>query len=464
MSNTARMGQQTHVPGEETDQVTALQSRIVQLEAQLARYQSRQMVTLEHRLDTLLAICSVLIVTREVNSILDLVVRSAVELFPGTSGIMIYLADMYTKQLTLRASTRNSYTGATIHPGRGLGGRAFLAPRAMLMIDQELETALGELTPEHREQLVAQLRVWPPTSALMAPLRHEGKRLGAVVLYGGVNDHMFHPRDLPFVQALADLVSVALAESHHQVHAATLQQNLAQTQAQLLQSAKLAAVGELAASVAHEINNPLYAARNSLYLIDQEIPAEASYRPLMDIAQGELGRIARIVTRMSDFYRPTRAELQPTDVNELITDTLELVQTHIRHGRISVITDLAAELPQVTAHSDQIRQVLLNLMLNACDAMPKGGTLTTRTQLLASSDDEGEMILMQLADTGNGIPEEHLPHIFEPFYTTKASGTGLGLAISAHIATQHGGRIDVDSTVGNGTTFSITLPVKTSMD
>ena len=464
MSNTARMGHKSHTPDEETDDIAALQSRIAQLEAQLARYQSRQMATLEHRLDTLLAICSVLIVTREANSILDLVVRSAVELFPGTSGIMIYLADVYTKQLTLRASTHNANTGVTINPGRGLGGRAFLAPRAMLMIGQELDIALEELDPDRREQLISQLRVWPPTSALTAPLRHEGKRLGALVLYGGVNNHMFHPRDLPFVQALADLVSVAIAESHHRVQAANLQQDLAQTQAQLLQSAKLAAVGELAASVAHEINNPLYAARNSLYLIDQEIPPEASYRPLMDIAQGELSRIARIVTRMSDFYRPTRAELQPTDLNTLITDTLELVQTHIRHGRISVITDLEADLPQVTAHSDQIRQVLLNLMLNACDAMPKGGTLTTRTQLLSSAEDEGEIILMQLADTGNGIAEEHLPHIFEPFYTTKASGTGLGLAISAHIATQHGGRIDVESTVGQGTTFSITLPVTASID
>lgn len=235
-------------------------------------------------------------------------------------------------------------------------------------------------------------------------------------------------------------------------HAETRAQ-LNATQAQLLQSAKLAAVGELAASVAHEINNPLYAARNSLYLIDQDLPADSPQRTFLEIAQNELGRISRIITRMRDFYRPSRDELELVDVGAILESTIELVQTHLRHGAVSVEADFAQNLPPVVAHVDQIRQVFLNLMLNACDAMASGGVLRVTTR--ASNGN----VQIDIADTGIGIASDHLEHIFEPFYTTKSSGTGLGLAISCHIVAQHGGHIDVESEVGRGTTFAITLPI-----
>jgi two-component system NtrC family sensor kinase len=230
-------------------------------------------------------------------------------------------------------------------------------------------------------------------------------------------------------------------------------------QAQLLQSAKLAAVGELAASVAHEINNPLYAARNSLYLVEQDLPPDAPQRQFLGIAQTELARIARIITRMRDFYRPARKELEPTNLNELLADTIELVYTHLRHGQVAVASDFEPNLPPLIAHADQLRQVFLNLMLNACDAMPHGGRLTITTTLL-NGEQHDPMICIQIIDTGTGIAPEHRPHLFEPFYTTKPQGTGLGLAISAHIITQHGGTITVDSTVGVGSTFIVTVPTR----
>ncbi|MEP7189393.1 MAG: ATP-binding protein, partial [Roseiflexaceae bacterium] len=203
----------------------------------------------------------------------------------------------------------------------------------------------------------------------------------------------------------------------------------------------------------------LYAARNSLYLVEQDLPPGAPQRQFLEIAQGELGRIARIITRMRDFYRPTRAELEPTTINDVLMATLDLVQTHLRHGQVGVTTDLAADLPQVTAHTDQIRQVFLNLMLNACDAMPNGGTLRLTSHARSAGADQPAEIVVQIADTGVGIAPEHHAHLFEPFYTTKAQGTGLGLAISAHIITQHGGQIDVASEVGVGTTFTVRLPM-----
>jgi two-component system NtrC family sensor kinase len=444
------------------------------LEAQLAAQRALQLALPSERLNTLLAVSAALLVTHELEAIMHLIVQEATRLFSGAIGALLFLMDLETGELTLRAASGGPAGLLTVQPGRGPAGRAFLAPRAMLLTGPEMDLALEELDAAHIARLEQLLQPWPPVSALLAPLRIERQRMGGLVLYGGTHAHLFIPRDLPFVQALADLAAVAIAETTQRERATLLQRDLAQTQslhaetqarldtaqAQLLQSAKLAAVGELAASVAHEINNPLYAARNSLYLVEQDLPPAAPQRQFLEIAQGELGRIARIITRMRDFYRPARAELEPTEINDVLLETIELVQTHLRHGQVSVATDLAADLPQVIAHTDQIRQVFLNLMLNACDAMPNGGTLGISTRLRKTQTDRGTAIVIEIADTGIGIPPEHRAHLFEPFYTTKPQGTGLGLAISAHIVTQHGGQIDVASEAGVGTTFTISLPLQ----
>jgi len=313
-----------------------------------------------------------------------------------------------------------------------------------------------------------------PQSVLLAPLRIESQRSGALIVCSDQIWHMYHPRDLPFVQALADLTMIAIDEVRQRQRAAALQNDLVLTQslraeaearlnaaqAQLLQSAKLAAVGELSASVAHEINNPLYAARNSLYLVEQDLPPDAPQRTFLTIAQQELGRIARIITRMRDFYRPSRGELTSANINALLRETLELVTTHLRHNHVTVRTQLANDLPPIIAHADQLRQVFLNIILNACDAMPHGGELTVSSTLIAARPEAPPTLSIAISDTGVGIAPEHIPHLFEPFYTTKPHGTGLGLAISAHIITQHGGRILVDSEPGVGTTFTILLPLE----
>lgn len=456
-------------------QQTASTARIAELEKQLETYRTTQgIATHTTRLSTLLAISAALLVTHEIEPILELVVQEAVTLFPHTSAALLFLFDPLAQRLTLRAASRATVEELTIVPSQGISSHAFFAPRAMLLRGIELDTAINELDAQHIAYLQHIPGLWPPCGALIAPLRTETERLGALTLYCSTSDHPFLPRDLPFIQALADLTAVAINENYQRAHAAALQRDLAQTQSmhaeaqarlntaqvQLLQSAKLAAVGELAASVAHEINNPLYAARNSLYLIDQDLPSDALPRPFLEIAQSELGRITRIITRMRDFYRPTRAELAPTDVNTSLIETIELVQTHLRHSQITVETTLTSHLVPIIAHADQLRQVFLNLMLNACDAMPDGGTLHVTTQLLKQNPEQVPTIIIRIQDTGTGISSEHLSHLFEPFYTTKPQGTGLGLAISAHIITQHGGQISVESTVGIGTTFTIQLPIE----
>ncbi|MBK9714007.1 MAG: GAF domain-containing protein [Kouleothrix sp.] len=447
--------------------------QVARLSSQLEASRALQPASHSSRLDTLLAISSVLLVTHEVAAIIRLVVEEAVKRFPGVSGALLYLADPSGQQVVLRAASGGPAPALRIQPGQSVAGRAFIAPRAMLMSGPELELALDELDEEQRATISPLVQPWPPASALIAPLRFEHQRLGALVLYGGTHAHLFIPRDLPFVQALADLTSVAILETTQRERATRLQRDLTQTQslhaetqarldtaqAQLLQSAKLAAVGELAASVAHEINNPLYAARNSLYLIEQDLPPDSAPAAFLQIAQDELGRIARIITRMRDFYRPARTEFEPVDINQILRETLELVQTHLRHGQVAIVIQSACDLPLVTAHVDQMRQVFLNMTLNACDAMPDGGLLRITTFQLPPAPIQAHSVVVEIADSGIGIPPEHQSHLFEPFYTTKPQGTGLGLAISGHIVAQHGGHIDVESTVGVGTTFTIILPV-----
>ncbi|MFV9505671.1 MAG: sensor histidine kinase [Oscillochloridaceae bacterium umkhey_bin13] len=449
-------------------QVQAAEARAEAVEREAELQQSRA-VELSARLSAILSISAALLISRDVDAIVQLVVREAVGLFPGTSAAHLFLIEPESDRLVLWASAGHNER----RTGPGLADMAVLAPRAMLLVGPELELALARINEDNLAMLRASLPSWPPFSALLAPLRVESTRMGALVLYGGVHAHLYHPRDIPFVQALGDLTAVAIDEVQQRARAATLQRDLAITQslhaeaqarlntaqAQLLQSAKLAAVGELSASVAHEINNPLYAARNSLYLVEQDLAPEAPQRTFLAIAQQELGRIARIITRMRDFYRPTRAELAATSINAILRETLELVQTHLRHGHINAVATLESDLPLTVAHADQLRQVFLNIILNACDAMPRGGDLRVTTQLIQARSEAPATIGIYISDTGLGIPPEHLPHLFEPFYTTKAQGTGLGLAISAHIITQHGGRITVESAPSQGTTFTILLPV-----
>jgi PAS domain S-box-containing protein len=231
----------------------------------------------------------------------------------------------------------------------------------------------------------------------------------------------------------------------------------------LFDSEKLAATGRLAASIAHEINNPLEAVQNALYLLEQSTDTTAAGQQYLEIAARETQRMSRILRQMLGFYRQTEA-LAETDLNALVQDAEGLVVKRLRERGVQIANDLAEGLPKVQASGDQLKQVLLNLLLNAADSMPTGGTITVATQSGAAPDTElvgREAVQLQVRDTGQGIPDDMLGQIFEPFFSTKpGKGTGLGLWVSQGIIQNHGGTMRVRSRVGRGTTFTITLPVK----
>ncbi len=452
----------------------AAQHRIIELESQLIGHESAPSDIANARLSVLLAVSAALLVTNEIEPVLELVIREADNLFHNTNGAVLFLENPEIQQLIIRTNQQANLTEQMLPLQQESSNQSHFAPRAVRLKSDQIQSMLNALHPDIYQTLHDSLDIWPPASALLAPLRNEQRCMGAILLYHSQSDAFYQPSDLPFIQTLADLAALAITETYQRARTAALQHDLTHiqflhheaqarldaAQAQLLQSAKLAAIGELSASVAHEINNPLYAARNSLYLVEQDLPPDAPERRFLDIAQGELGRIARIITRMRDFYRPSRAEYSTTDVNSLLCDTVEFVQTYLRHSQIHVTTSLHDDLPLIIAHMDQLRQVFLNIVLNACDAMQHGGELriTTTIQQIEPAD-QPVNIIVSIADTGSGILPEHMEHLFEPFYTTKPQGTGLGLAISAHIVTQHGGHIEVGSEMGVGTTFTIHLPV-----
>lgn len=239
-----------------------------------------------------------------------------------------------------------------------------------------------------------------------------------------------------------------------------------QLEALAAQSEQFAASGRLAAIVAHEINTPLQAIRNLLFLAGQ---ADDSRRgTYLQLVREEIDRITGIVRQLLDLYRPDNSTLAPLDINQLVERVLMLAGGILAQHHIGVERTLAPDLPLFWGRIDQLTQVLLNLVVNAVDAMPEGGRLSMRTgsrkaDLTATRDDQEEPpeeeLFVEIIDTGIGMPPDMHQRVFEPFVTTKTHGSGLGLAISQKIIKQHRGKITVQSTPGQGSTFVVILPV-----
>jgi two-component system NtrC family sensor kinase len=234
-----------------------------------------------------------------------------------------------------------------------------------------------------------------------------------------------------------------------------LQQQMKQLQTaqlQLVQSAKLAAVGELAAGVAHELNNPLTSILGFAELLAAKRGLSPEVRQDLDTITSEAYRARDIVRGLLDFARQTKPMRTRTDVNLLLRQTLAVMRRHLEDSGIAVVDEYAPDLGFLFLDESKMKQVALNLITNAAHAMPNGGTLRVST---FRTDDE---VTIMIADTGEGISPENLERIFDPFFTTKPIGTGLGLAVSLGIVQEHGGRIAVESVLGQGSTFTIKLP------
>ncbi len=233
------------------------------------------------------------------------------------------------------------------------------------------------------------------------------------------------------------------------------------TTQQLWQAARLAGVGELAASIAHELNNPLATVSLRVEGVLARTPPDDPRRRPLEVVEQEVQRMARLVANLLNFSRPGRDQVSTVDVREEVAKTVELTEHHLRKRRVRVEPEFAPDVPLIYADRQQLRQVFLNLFTNAADAMPGGGRLTPRVRP-GTLPPARPAVVVEVADTGAGIPPEHLGRVTEPFFSTKpeGKGTGLGLAICKRIVEQHSGTIQIESEVGAGTTVRVTLPVR----
>jgi PAS domain S-box-containing protein len=226
-------------------------------------------------------------------------------------------------------------------------------------------------------------------------------------------------------------------------------------ESQLIQSEKMAAIGQLAAGIAHELRNPLAIVMNALYDLRQIVDGtNAEVVEDLRIAEEEITRTQSIIKNLLEFSRESGAELERVDMNDLLVRTVQLMHKYMQDNGVHVSTELSL-IPPCLANLNAMRQVLLNLITNAVQAMPEGGELVLHTEVAGTN-----RIRLEVRDTGVGIAPEHMQDIFNPFYTTKApgQGTGLGLSVVHSVVRRYQGEIHVHSTVGAGTTFTIDLP------
>ncbi len=303
-------------------------------------------------------------------------------------------------------------------------------------------------------------------SVIAAPLKHRGKLVGVLTVYRGTAN-TYTENELRLLRSIGEQAALTVRNAQLyeelQSYAQNLEdmvetrtQELRAAQAQLIQSEKLAALGRLAAGIAHEVNNPLQPILNCLEVAIEDVENKQLVdAEVLRVAENEVQRIKGIVSRLLDFARPSTADAVEYNLQALIQEVLTLTNKQLERMGVRLRSQLD-NVPMLKGNPAQLKQVFLNLVLNAAEAMPNGGKLT----ISLDADEAG--VTVAVKDTGIGMNQETVARIFEPFYSTKEEGTGLGLAVSYGIVQGHGGDIRVESQPGQGTCFTIWLPLPTA--
>jgi GAF domain-containing protein/CheY-like chemotaxis protein len=410
------------------------------------RAQARQVAA-----ETIARLGRELTATLDADRVADLVSRGLADLLRGTVAA-VYRYEKDDGTLHPMATFGDLTPGVVLQPGEGVAGRA-VAEGKMVVTSDLLQDRALHLSPEIRARIMeAGYR-----AAIGIPLVAHERVIGALAL-GAPPGREFSTEDLQTLQAFADQAALALENATLYASARDSLARLRDTQVQLVQAAKMSALGQLVSGVAHELNNPLSVIIGyGQLMLQREVPADMQ-RPI-DLMVAQADRMAKIVRNLLFFARQRLPERAAVNVNEVIDQTLALRQNQLTLSNITVVKDFVATPPPVAGDAQQLEQVFLNLLLNAEQAILEakdGGRIVLRTRV----GEEGGTVLAQVIDDGPGIPSEMLPRIFEPFFTTKdvGSGTGLGLSVSYGIIEQHGGRLSVDSRPGE-TVFTLELPV-----
>lgn len=376
-----------------------------------------------------------------------------------TDGIALLQADRRGDSLhVVQALSKGKHKdmALTLPTDESISGWVFTHRKPVLVKDARVDPRLWKGIEE---------TMLEPRAMLAAPLLSQTQVIGVIVV---MNDetNAYTEEDLHILQALAPTLSVALENARLYEDLKQLLREREEAQVRLIHTEKMAALGRLVASLAHEINNPLQAVQGCITLANEEImepyfdPDSLAY--YVNVAEDEIDRIAVILRRMRDFYRPAQQQYRYTDIHTILESVLALANKQLQHNEVTVERQWDETLPEIYVNPDYLKQVFLNFVLNAMDAMPEGGTLTITTsettQYLEDEKAPGPTLSVAFTDTGEGMDEETKSQIFEPFFTTKPDGSGLGLSISYSIIKAHQGDIEIISEVDVGTTMIIHLP------
>jgi signal transduction histidine kinase len=289
---------------------------------------------------------------------------------------------------------------------------------------------------------------------LAAPMIMKSRLLGILFLSAKISRASFFENDLEFLSLLMNQLSVALENAHLYERERQANEELQHTQKLLVETEKMAALGKLSASIAHEVNNPLGIISNYLQILAAKNVPDDVYQEYITILKEEVFRIAGIVRQLLDFYRPQQEEIVEVDLKRVVAESLALISNQLAHTKIKVRISISENLPGIKGSPEKLKQVFLNLMMNAKDAMTAGGLIKITARVKADN------IEIEVSDNGTGIEEGALSKVFEPFYTTKQKeGTGLGLAVCYGIIQWHKGNIFVYNNDDGGATFNISLPI-----
>jgi two-component system, NtrC family, sensor kinase len=311
-----------------------------------------------------------------------------------------------------------------------------------------------EMARTGRDPLLIAERMGNLDAEISVPIVSKAKLIGILNLGHKEEREIYSSEDLELLSTLANQAAIAIEN-------ARLYQNLKQSQDTLRRADRLSSLGLLTAGLAHEIRNPLVAIRTFTQLLPERYDDAEFREGFQGLALKEVDRICGLITDLLSFARPSRPNVAEESINDVVDGISRILETEAKEKGVEITRDFAANLPKVWIDREQMKQVFMNLILNAIQAMKEGGLvfISTRPHSKNEAAQPGQYVQIEIRDTGVGIPEENLDHIFDPFFTSKDEGSGLGLSISHQIVQEHGGYVTVASKLDVGTSFFINLPV-----
>jgi two-component system NtrC family sensor kinase len=326
--------------------------------------------------------------------------------------------------------------------GRLQNNREGIVKEELEMIRDQSE---AQQTAARMNQLEAEVSI---------PIISKQTLIGTLNLGHKGGKQIYSNEDIELLSTLANQAAIAIEN-------ARLYENLKQSQDTLRRADRLSSLGLLTAGLAHEIRNPLVAIRTFTQLLPERYDDAEFREGFQGLALKEVDRICGLINDLLSFARPSKPNVAQEDMNDVVDGIVRILETQAKEKGVEIVREFEANLPKVWIDREQMKQVFMNLILNAIQAMKEGGAIYIATRQISKSDvaQSGRFVQVEVRDTGEGIPEENLQHIFDPFFTSKDEGSGLGLSISHQIVQEHGGYITVESKVEKGTSFHINLPV-----